>query len=627
MKGWTRRRPRPRAPAPSPIPDRKSAHESDRSAVADPAEHSPGFADQRGIREPPPRPPSVRSAAGSGRTPAQPAGLRPVRTHHRRRLPRRDPQSRCRPERLRCSRRLDRTLVRLVLHPPHDRSPRPPRRPRRHEVRQHPPRPGQLDSRLLDLLLGGDALRRGHRHGHHVLRDRRTCRPVHRAPDRAGRDRRSRPERRDLDTLPLRDLRVGPLRRCRHRPRLFLLPQARPPRRPFDAPSAPRFARRRCARRHRRRVRPRRRRLRHRRIARHRRRPAQCRTHPPLRRRAGDRRANRARLPRRPHGDRVSGERRRPGCADPLEHQRPPRDGPRPVGPHHGEHGLPPRRARREHRRLPHPLPGAHPRDLPLRSARRLAQRLDALLLGLVDHLGCFRRHVPRPDLARSDDPPVRHRRPRPALLLRPHVGVDLRQHRARPHPLGRCGIREDRLRDPRGRPLRPPRLPSAGRRLHRPCPLRRSPLLRDEFGLGLPRHGEPVDPGPSRPARRRPLAADLLGGRDRCAHDRDAPRRGHSDPPAGDDRHGAPLLLRPHPHRRVPVEGPPLGGDEGGGADEGAHLGSHRHVGHGRGPGPPLLAGPPFEDLRRGEPGSSEEGPRYAGRPRARRRRRGPAV
>ena len=110
----------------------------------------------------------------------------------------------------------------------------------------------------------------------------------------------------------------------------------------------------------------------------------------------------------------------------------------------------------RDHGRLPHPAARPELRDRGLRW-QRVAQRLDDLLLGLVDQLDPLRRHVHRAHLQGPHDPPVRDLRdpgPEPGV-----VRLVLHPRRLGDRPAAQRGLvaADDRHRRhrPRGGALR----------------------------------------------------------------------------------------------------------------------------------------------------------------------------
>ena len=264
-------------------------------------------------------------------------------------------------------------MVRLLLHPAHHG------RARLHPgagllpLRAHPPGAGQLDAGLLHLRLDGHALRRRHRHRDPVLRRRRAGRPVRAPAHRRRPDHpsgRPRPRGHRPVPVPLRHLRLGPVRPGGPGHGLLRLPTPRHPHAALHPAPTAGAAHRGRHRRHRRRRSPGRRGLRHRGLAGGRRRPAERGPQHPVRAAAGLPHPDRADRPGRHHGHRLGRLRRRPGRARPVHHQRAAGHRPGPVGAHHRRRRLPHRRAHRLHRGLLHPLPAADAGDLRLQPPR-----------------------------------------------------------------------------------------------------------------------------------------------------------------------------------------------------------------------------------------------------------------
>ncbi len=103
----------------------------------------------------------------------------------------------------------------------------------------------------------------------------------------------------------------------------------------------------------------------------------------------------------------VGGVGRGEGHQVPLQRQRRRGGGAGPLPLRGRADGVHPRHVHRVHGRLPHPAARHELRDRRLRRAG-LAERLDDLLLGLVDQLDPLRRHVHRAHLQGPHDPPVR---------------------------------------------------------------------------------------------------------------------------------------------------------------------------------------------------------------------------
>ena len=211
-------------------------------------------------------------------------------------------------------------------------------------------------------------------------------------PQGEGGNRGSRTPGPGLDPVPLRHHRLGALRADGAGPGLLRLPAQPSAEHPLRAvpdlrqedrgPGGARRGHRRPARHH----------LRHRHLAGHRRGPAQLRVELHVRHSREPRGADRPDRAVRGDGHRLRGLRRGEGHPAAVRAQRDHGRGPDAVRAGGRQDQLPAGRHRAEHRRRHEPLPVHDPGHVRVRPAHRLAERLDAVLLGLVDCLGALRR-------------------------------------------------------------------------------------------------------------------------------------------------------------------------------------------------------------------------------------------
>ena len=354
----------------------------------------------------------------------------------------------------RCRRRLDLRLVRLVLRPPRPRRPRLRHLPGGFPLRQYEARPRTLETRIRARRLGVDALRRRHQHRSHVLRRGRTGHDVPHPAEHRGRNGRRRSRIHRVGALPLRFERLGTLRPDGHGPGLLRLPDEHAAGDPFGAGSDLRQTRPRCSGRDGRLRRPARHDLRCGHLVGHRRRDGQRRPQhgsrdPDRHRHSGRHRRRRSRCR---HA--LGSLRCRQGNQVPLHPQRRPRNRFEPVGARGRKHEVPAQRLGPQRHRLRSTVPEHGRADLRLRRHRNLDDRLDPVLLGLVDRLRLVRRALPRPHLPRAHHPPVRAGHLDDSVHLHLHVDLDLRKLGAGHHPQRRQEVRRVGHAQPRGRLL-----------------------------------------------------------------------------------------------------------------------------------------------------------------------------